>query len=124
MFSNGQTIEGEAAEYYQACAHELFSRTPYFQCCNHVCSLTPANVTIPPGADGNRNVVFADVDSSNIYDGLHGLEETRGSLNTPVIDLTTSTKNAGLLIDIDSPRPASIAPTTALSGYTAYTKEV
>ncbi|CAG7982472.1 unnamed protein product [Penicillium salamii] len=124
MFSNGQTIEGEAAEYYQACAHELFSRTPYFQCCNHVCSLTPANVTIPPGADGNRNVAFAAVDSSNIYDGLHGLEEPRGSPNAPVTDLTTSTKNAGLLIDIDSPRPASIAPTTAPSGYAAHTKEV
>ncbi|TQB70147.1 hypothetical protein MPDQ_000925 [Monascus purpureus] len=39
--SPGQEIQGEAAEYYQACAHELFSGTPYFECINHVCSITP-----------------------------------------------------------------------------------
>lgn len=37
----GQAIQGCAAEYYQACAHELFSGTPYFECVNHVCSITP-----------------------------------------------------------------------------------
>ena len=37
----GQAIQGCAAEYYQACAHELFSGTPYFECENHVCSITP-----------------------------------------------------------------------------------
>lgn len=40
MFA-GQVIQGCAAEYYQACAHELFSGTPYFECVNHVCSITP-----------------------------------------------------------------------------------
>ena len=40
MFA-GQAISGYAAEYYQACAHELFSGTPYFECTNHVCSITP-----------------------------------------------------------------------------------
>ncbi|CAG8230343.1 unnamed protein product [Penicillium olsonii] len=124
VFNNGQTIEGEAAEYYQACAHELFSKTPYFQCCNHVCSITPVNVTIPPGADGNRNVAFASVDASHPYDGLSGLEETRGGPNAPVADSTTSTKNAGLLIDIDSPRPSSIAHTAAPSESAGHAKEV
>ena len=37
----GQAIQGCAAEYYQACAHELFSGTPYFECENHICSITP-----------------------------------------------------------------------------------
>ncbi|RAL04598.1 uncharacterized protein BO80DRAFT_204278 [Aspergillus ibericus CBS 121593] len=37
----GQPIQGSAAEYYQACAHELFSGRPYFECVNHVCSITP-----------------------------------------------------------------------------------
>ncbi|KAE8150271.1 hypothetical protein BDV25DRAFT_129680 [Aspergillus avenaceus] len=36
-----RTVQGAAAEYYQACAHELFSGTPYFECINHVCSITP-----------------------------------------------------------------------------------
>ncbi|KAL6234797.1 hypothetical protein BDW75DRAFT_240816 [Aspergillus navahoensis] len=41
MMFSGQRIQGSAAEYYQACAHELFSGTPYFECINHVCSITP-----------------------------------------------------------------------------------
>lgn len=40
MFA-GQVIQGCAAEYYQACAHELFSGRPYFECVGHVCSITP-----------------------------------------------------------------------------------
>ncbi|KAL5338882.1 hypothetical protein BJX70DRAFT_184351 [Aspergillus crustosus] len=43
MMFTGQRIEGAAAEYYQACAHELFSGTPYFECVDHVCSITPKN---------------------------------------------------------------------------------
>lgn len=126
IFNNGQTIEGEAAEYYQACAHELFSKTPYFQCVNHICSLTPENVAIPPGADGNRSMAFTAVDLPNAYDGLSGFEEARGNTNAPApaADAATSTKAAGLLIDIDSPRPTSIAPTTAPSGYAVRAKEI
>ncbi|RHZ60460.1 uncharacterized protein CDV56_107539 [Aspergillus thermomutatus] len=41
MMFPGETIQGAAAEYYQACAHELFSGRPYFECINHVCSITP-----------------------------------------------------------------------------------
>ncbi|RJE21520.1 hypothetical protein PHISCL_06153 [Aspergillus sclerotialis] len=40
MFPGGP-VQGAAAEYYQACAHELFSGRPYFECVNHVCSITP-----------------------------------------------------------------------------------
>lgn len=46
MMFSGERIRGEAAEYYQACAHELFSGTPYFECVNHVCSITP-KVKVP-----------------------------------------------------------------------------
>ncbi|KAH2659348.1 hypothetical protein KXW42_007320 [Aspergillus fumigatus] len=41
MMFQGESIQGAAAEYYQACAHELFSGRPYFECVNHVCSITP-----------------------------------------------------------------------------------
>ncbi|KAL2860955.1 uncharacterized protein BJX67DRAFT_318627 [Aspergillus lucknowensis] len=41
MMFSGQRIQGAAAEYYQACAHELFSGTPYFECIDHLCSITP-----------------------------------------------------------------------------------
>lgn len=35
------TVQGLAAEYYQACAHDLYNnKQPYFECINHVCSLT------------------------------------------------------------------------------------
>ena len=124
MFRNGQTIQGEAAEYYQACAHELFSKTPYFPCLNHICSITPVNIAIPAGADGNRSLAFARVESSHTYDGLSGIEGSRGGQTPPVVNSTTSTKNAGLLIDVDSPRPGSVAPTTAPSGYAVRAKEV
>ncbi|CAG8107118.1 unnamed protein product [Penicillium nalgiovense] len=123
-FSFGnQTIQGEAAEYYQACAHELFSKTPYFECVNHVCSITPANpVTIPAGApgtteDGTRGLAIVAVDEP----GLHGLEGTReNEKQTPVA--STSTKNAGLLIDIDSPDPQTKEAIPA--GYAVRAREV
>ncbi|GKZ34502.1 hypothetical protein AbraIFM66950_004778 [Aspergillus brasiliensis] len=47
----GRPIQGSAAEYYQACAHELFSGRPYFECVNHVCSITPKD-KIPGYAEG------------------------------------------------------------------------
>ncbi|CBF79617.1 hypothetical protein AN7552.2 [Aspergillus nidulans FGSC A4] len=51
MMFSGQRIQGSAAEYYQACAHELFSGTPYFECVNHICSITPKD-KIPVAVDG------------------------------------------------------------------------
>ncbi|KAF9886541.1 hypothetical protein FE257_011313 [Aspergillus nanangensis] len=40
----GGTTSGAAAEYYLASAHELFSRKPYFECVDHVCSITPKDL--------------------------------------------------------------------------------
>ncbi|KAL1998308.1 hypothetical protein VTN02DRAFT_6428 [Thermoascus thermophilus] len=42
------SVQGSAAEYYQACAYELFSDRPYFECINHVCSITPAGRAVAP----------------------------------------------------------------------------
>ncbi|OQE36775.1 hypothetical protein PENCOP_c011G04714 [Penicillium coprophilum] len=123
MFSNNQTIQGEAAEYYQACAHELFSKTPYFECINHVCSITPANpIVMPAGAtngtvDGNRSLALAALEEPE-PSGLEGARKDQ-----TIVPSTTSTKNAGLLIDIDSPQPGSTAGTIP-AGYAVRAKEV
>lgn len=68
MFPGGQ-VQGAAAEYYQACAHELFSGRPYFECINHVCSITPRdkiNAAVPDAhaqsAEGSRGLALLDVD--------------------------------------------------------------
>ncbi|CAI7653497.1 unnamed protein product [Penicillium crustosum] len=125
MFSNNQTIQGEAAEYYQACAHELFSKTPYFACINHVCSITPVNpVTVPagaidPSAEGGRGLALFDVGEP----GVSGLEGTRENEIQDPDPSTTSTKNAGLLIDIDSPRPET-TKSSIQAGYAVRAKEV
>ncbi|GAB1204627.1 hypothetical protein APSETT445_003285 [Aspergillus pseudonomiae] len=65
-----QTVQGAAAEYYHACAHELFTGRPYFECINHVCSITPKDQIPVPGADttkdsgsGQRGVLI-DVDEA------------------------------------------------------------
>ncbi|KAK4864632.1 hypothetical protein LT330_009627 [Penicillium expansum] len=124
MFSNSQTIQGEAAEYYQACAHELFSKTPYFECVNHVCSITPVNpVAVPAGAtntaaESGRGLALVAVEEP----GVSGLEETRENDIQNSVPSTTSTKNAGLLIDIDSPRPETTK--SIPSGYAVRAKEV
>lgn len=125
MFSNNQTIQGEAAEYYQACAHELFSKTPYFECVNHVCSVTPVNpVTVPAGAinpstEGGPGLALVAVEEP----GVSGLEGTRENEIQNPGPSTTSTKNAGLLIDIDSPRPET-TKSSVPTGYAVRAKEV
>ncbi|KAJ5555805.1 hypothetical protein N7535_008237 [Penicillium sp. DV-2018c] len=117
MFGN-QTIQGEAAEYYQACAHELFSRTPYFECFNHVCSITPAHaapITLNGTVEGN----------SSRGVGVVAIDEGKQGHGDPasVAGSTRSTKNAGLLIDLNSPRPESSAATIP-AGYAVRAKEV
>ncbi|KOS44512.1 hypothetical protein ACN38_g4578 [Penicillium nordicum] len=125
MFSNNQTIQGEAAEYYQACAHELFSKTPYFECVNHVCSITPVNpVTVPagainPSAEGDRGLGLVAVGEPGVSD----VEGTRENVIQDPGPSTTSTKNSGLLIDIDSPRPETTEPSIPV-GYAVHAKEV
>ncbi|KAJ5091144.1 hypothetical protein NUU61_006014 [Penicillium alfredii] len=98
----GRPIQGHAAEYYQACAHELFSRTPYFECFNHICSLTPANTTVinetcaAAGVPSDRGLALVEVDppsTTQIYKSQAGLTGT-GNLGTEA---------HGLLIDVDSP---------------------
>ncbi|KAJ5431758.1 hypothetical protein N7445_008256 [Penicillium cf. griseofulvum] len=123
MFGNNQTIQGEAAEYYQACAHELFSKTPYFECINHVCSITPQTpVAMPAGAtngtaDGNRGLALVALEES----GQSGVE---GACDNHIrVPSTTSTKNTGLLIDMDSPRPETTTGTLP-AGYAVRAKEV
>ncbi|RAH73883.1 uncharacterized protein BO66DRAFT_366078 [Aspergillus aculeatinus CBS 121060] len=63
----GEPIQGSAAEYYQACAHELFSGRPYFECVNHICSITPkdkvaAVMTEPPALVTHEKDLLIDVD--------------------------------------------------------------
>ncbi|KAG0154498.1 hypothetical protein PDIDSM_66 [Penicillium digitatum] len=124
MFSNNQISQGEAAEYYQACAHELFSKTPYFECVNHVCSITAVNpVAVPAGAtdtaaEGGRGLAIIAIEES----GVSGLEDTRENENQNPVSSTASTKNARLLIDIDSPRPETTRSISA--GYSVRAKEV
>lgn len=64
IFGGGRPIQGEAAEYYQACAHELFSKTPYFECFNHICSITPASVIAQLDAEAgetrDRGLILAE----------------------------------------------------------------
>lgn len=66
----GSPIYGAAAEYYQACAHELFSGRPYFECVNHECSITPQdqiNAVTAAAADmpHDGGLAFDNVDTSN-----------------------------------------------------------
>jgi len=97
MFPNGR-IQGEAAEYYQACAHELFSKTPFFECVDHICSITPPGaISTPiddcPGETRDRGLIFAEAHGANEEEAKKSMGGVAGSV--------AGTK--GLLIDIDSP---------------------
>lgn len=98
MIFGGRPIQGEAAEYYQASAHELWSKTktPYFECYNHICSITPESVVAAiyaaqfqadDGETRDRGLIFAEGQAQ---------EKDR---SPPV----ASGGNKGLLIDVDSP---------------------
>lgn len=93
----GRSIQGEAAEYYQACAHELFSKTPFFECYNHVCSITPPDVSTKRleaevGETRDRGLILAEAGVPN-----HApLEEA----NRAIGDAGTA---RGLLVDVDLP---------------------
>ncbi|KAJ5455644.1 uncharacterized protein N7458_003908 [Penicillium daleae] len=95
MIFGGRSIQGEAAEYYQACAHEMFSQTSYFECHNHICSITPAAVVAAiyaaqfesdKGETRDRGLIFAEAQAQ---EKNRSLPQTGG--------------NRGLLIDVDSP---------------------
>ena len=58
---SGHKALGLAAEYYLACAHDLFNDKPYFECINHVCSMTASQggaalVAADIGGDGERGL--------------------------------------------------------------------
>lgn len=95
MFGGGGPIQGEAAEYYQACAHELFSKTPYFECYNHVCSITPASVInqleAEAGETRDRGLILAEA-------GILG-QVTQENDRKALDDGTAR----GLLVDVDPP---------------------
>ncbi|KAJ5641262.1 hypothetical protein N7490_005262 [Penicillium lividum] len=94
MMFPGNRVQGEAAEYYQACAHELFSKTPYFDCFNHVCSITPPTIiSSQPGlgaiVTGDRGLALAEAEV------LHNPSDIK--------DVEVATAARGLLIDVDTP---------------------
>lgn len=83
----GRPIQGEAAEYYQACAHELFSKTPYFECFNHICSITPASVIdqlyAEAGETRDRGLILAEAGipgSARLEDGANADDGTTRDL--------------------------------------------
>ncbi|KAJ5801878.1 uncharacterized protein N7503_004328 [Penicillium pulvis] len=99
MMFPGHRVQGEAAEYYQACAHELFSKTPYFDCFNHVCSITPPNVIASqPGlgasVTGDRGLALAEAENQHTQPELK--------------DAEAATAARGLLIDVDTPSPEAM----------------
>lgn len=94
----GHCIQGEAAEYYQACAHELFSKTPYFECYNHICSITPPHVIASRQA-------AEDAEAGETRD--RGLILAEAGVDIPKSRETSdeTATSRGLLIDVDSPTP-------------------
>ncbi|KAJ5316368.1 hypothetical protein N7476_006675 [Penicillium atrosanguineum] len=100
----GRSIQGEAAEYYQACAHELFSKTPYFECYNHICSITPPHVIASrQAADGAEAGEMRD----------RGLILAEAGIGVPKSQETSNetATSRGLLIDVDSPNPEALKET-------------
>ncbi|KAJ5183865.1 hypothetical protein N7492_001481 [Penicillium capsulatum] len=100
MMFPGRPVQGEAAEYYQACAHELFSKTPFFECYNHICSITPASVIAAQAditAHGDRGPALAGV----------SVQQNDAQTGSGTAAPAPSTTSRGLLIDIDSPNEAS-----------------
>ncbi|KAG2420277.1 hypothetical protein HFD88_005078 [Aspergillus terreus] len=88
----GKTIQGCAAEYYQACAHELFSKTPYFECVNHVCSITPKDV-----ARAQSGVLVAgDADAQGSRGILVDVDDPPESENRGISDADSATGSRGM----------------------------
>ncbi|KAL4952699.1 hypothetical protein BDW69DRAFT_195430 [Aspergillus filifer] len=93
MMFSGQRIQGAAAEYYQACAHELFSGRPYFECEGHICSITPEDRIAAMVAEG-------DIDGDGNR-SLEGAEEGNKNLLIDVDDVPRSN-------NLESPAPSGI----------------
>ncbi|KAF7118244.1 hypothetical protein CNMCM5793_007650 [Aspergillus hiratsukae] len=129
MMFQGGTIQGAAAEYYQACAHELFSGRPYFECINHVCSITPkdripvllaGSIAEPPNNDRN---LLIDVDDdvskpgpsnpfeSASHSGARSISGTTAVDDTPESPLISNAGKKNLEeVTPEGPRSSSLAP--------------
>lgn len=111
-------IPGAAAEYYQACAHELFSGTPYFECVNHVCSITPrAKVGVADSGgvateiNGNRSLVnLVEVDSPRPgNEGSRGLSLGEEEESLPSSQPGTECELTSTAIDHQKSAPSTAA---------------
>ncbi|KAL4885243.1 hypothetical protein BJY04DRAFT_214577 [Aspergillus karnatakaensis] len=119
MMFTGQRIEGAAAEYYQACAHELFSHTPYFECVNHVCSITPKDkipvvTSSPPLPDSSsQRGLLIDVDdvprSNNPDSPASGITSINSS---PSDDASPISKELHSSLKSSRALPSEIIPQT------------
>ncbi|KAL1975965.1 hypothetical protein VTN31DRAFT_4357 [Thermomyces dupontii] len=92
---NFGTVQGLAAEYYQACAHDLYNlhtnNQPYFECINHICSLTRLsdNSLVDTGShdisgERNHSNEHGDLDDENPF--LSNSERSGESANTDNTD--------------------------------------
>ncbi|KAB8068408.1 hypothetical protein BDV29DRAFT_70169 [Aspergillus leporis] len=84
----GRAVQGSAAEYYQACAHELFSGRPYFECINHVCSITPRDKLPDATGDGDSDEKCLLIDVVDTPKSLN--EGPRGSIPAPATSCSWS----------------------------------
>ncbi|PYH90468.1 hypothetical protein BO71DRAFT_422277 [Aspergillus ellipticus CBS 707.79] len=82
----GEPIQGSAAEYYQACAHELFSGRPYFECINHVCSMTPKDKI--PGYN-NKDSLFSNSQDRGILIDMDDKPQNGNQSSKDVLVMTT-----------------------------------
>ena len=98
MMMGGNRIQGAAAEYYQACAHELFSKSPFFECHNHVCSITPPHVIAS---------LLAAQENATEDRGLGVAGAEVHTNDSQVKDAEVATVAHGLLIDVDVPEEAT-----------------
>ncbi|OXV08629.1 hypothetical protein Egran_03609 [Elaphomyces granulatus] len=128
---SGQETQGLAAEYYQACAHDLFNDKPYFECINHVCSMTPPsqeNAALVAGdvnRDGERGLPPIEnnepepsqqpvLNRNNPFLGV--IRRSNPEVHTPVIEtVPESTPSVR-----EMPVPISVSPSrTAASSVSA-----
>lgn len=104
----GQPIQGEAAEYYQACAHELFSKAPYFECFNHVCSITPSAEVDQVETERDETRVRALVSAEAGHAPSHGKREAidgTGTARRLLIKVDASPKEDAKHTDRTGPTP-------------------
>ncbi|KAJ9361325.1 hypothetical protein C8Q69DRAFT_498105 [Paecilomyces variotii] len=110
FFDTGGRIAGSAAEYYQACASELLSRTPYFECVNHVCSVTPrdrAVVVDSPEITADSDHDHIVVNPNNPFTtGNTGSNRERSDSESTIIEegsVASPSENSARVRSVESP---------------------